>query len=53
VQVGRGLSNAKIGATTPFLSEATVKAHVSLLLKEAHLNNRVQIAMLVCDAELQ
>jgi len=43
------LSNAEIGNTL-FLSEATVKAHVSRLLSKLDLNNRVQIAMLVHDA---
>lgn len=52
VQVGRGLSNADIGAVL-FLSEATVKAHVSRLLTKLELNNRVQIAMLVHDAGLR
>jgi DNA-binding NarL/FixJ family response regulator len=52
VQVGRGLSNAEIG-TELFLSEATVKAHVSRLLTKLDLNNRVQIAMLVHDADMR
>jgi len=52
VQVGRGLSNAEIG-TALFLSEATVKAHVSRLLTKLDLNNRVQIAMLVHDADMR
>ena len=51
VEIGRGLSNAEI-ADTLFLSEATVKAHVSRLLTKLDLNNRVQIAMLVHDAGL-
>jgi len=33
-----------------FMSEATVKAHVSRLLSKLDLNNRVQIAILVHDA---
>jgi len=49
VEVGRGRSNAEIAATL-FLSEATVKAHVSRLLTKLNLNNRVQIALLVHDA---
>lgn len=49
VHVGRGLSNAEIG-TALYLSEATVKTHVSRLLSKLDLNNRVQIAMLVHDA---
>jgi DNA-binding NarL/FixJ family response regulator len=52
VEIGRGLSNAEI-AEALFLSEATVKAHVSRLLTRLDLNNRVQIAMLVHDAGLR
>jgi DNA-binding NarL/FixJ family response regulator len=52
VGIGRGLSNAEI-ADTLFLSEATVKAHVSRLLTRLDLNNRVQIAILVHDAGLR
>jgi DNA-binding NarL/FixJ family response regulator len=52
VEVGRGRSNAEIAAAL-FLSEATVKAHVSRLLTRLDLNNRVQIAMLVHDAGLR
>ena len=52
VEIGRGRSNAEI-ADTLFLSEATVKAHVSRLLTRLDLNNRVQIAMLVHDAGLR
>jgi len=47
--VGAGSSNAEI-ASTLFMSEATVKAHVSRLLNKLDLNNRVQIAILVHDA---
>ncbi len=49
--VGRGLSNAQIGAEL-YLSVATVKAHVSRLLTKLELTNRVQIALLTHDAEL-
>jgi DNA-binding NarL/FixJ family response regulator len=52
VAIGRGGSNAEIAAAL-FLSEATVKAHVSRLLTRLDLNNRVQIAMLVYDAGLR
>ena len=45
-----GASNAEI-ASVFFMSEATVKAHVSRLLTKLGLNNRVQIAILVHDAE--
>jgi DNA-binding NarL/FixJ family response regulator len=47
--VGAGASNAEI-ATALYMSEATVKAHVSRLLSKLDLNNRVQIAILVHDA---
>ena len=50
--LARGESNAEIAAAL-FLSEATVKAHVSRLLTRLDLNNRVQIAMLVHDAGLR
>jgi DNA-binding NarL/FixJ family response regulator len=49
--VGRGLSNAQIGAEL-FLSVATVKAHVSRLLTKLDVDNRVQIALLTHDAQL-
>ena len=49
--VGRGLSNADIG-TALFMSEATVKAHVSRLLVKLQQANRVQIAILAHDAGL-
>jgi DNA-binding NarL/FixJ family response regulator len=52
VEIGRGGSNAEIAAAL-FLSEATVKAHVSRILTRLDLNNRVQIAMLVYDAGLR
>ncbi len=52
VEISRGRSNAEIAAAL-FLSEATVKAHVSRLLTRLDLNNRVQIAMLVHDAGLR
>jgi DNA-binding NarL/FixJ family response regulator len=47
--VGAGASNAEIAASL-FMSEATVKAHVSRLLSKLGLSNRVQIAILVHDA---
>jgi DNA-binding NarL/FixJ family response regulator len=49
--VGRGLSNAQIGAEL-YLSVATVKAHVSRLLTKLEVDNRVQVALLTHDAEL-
>ena len=50
-QVGQGLSNADIGAAL-FMSEATVKAHVSRVLVRLQLDNRVQIAILGQEARL-
>jgi DNA-binding NarL/FixJ family response regulator len=49
--VGRGLSNAQIGAEL-YLSVATVKAHVSRLLVKLDVANRVQVALLMHDADL-
>ncbi|MDQ1725293.1 MAG: hypothetical protein QOG52_2321 [Frankiaceae bacterium] len=49
VAVGTGMSNAEI-AQTLFLSEATVKAHVSRLFTRLDVSNRVQIAIVVHDA---
>jgi DNA-binding NarL/FixJ family response regulator len=51
VAVGRGLSNAEIGRAL-FLSEATVKTHVSRLLLKLGCTNRVQVAILAHDAGL-
>ncbi|MFF2525316.1 response regulator [Streptomyces liangshanensis] len=48
--VGRGRSNAEIAADL-YLSVPTVKAHVSRVLAKLGLNNRVQIALLVHDAD--
>jgi DNA-binding NarL/FixJ family response regulator len=47
--VGRGLSNAEIAAEV-FMSVATVKAYVSRLLLKLDLTNRVQVALLVHEA---
>ena len=47
--VGAGASNAEIAASL-YMSEATVKAHVSRLLNKLNVSNRVQIAILVHDA---
>jgi DNA-binding NarL/FixJ family response regulator len=49
VAVGTGASNGEIAASL-FMSEATVKAHVSRLLTKLDVTNRVQIAILVHDA---
>ena len=51
VAVGRGLSNAEIGRQL-YLSEATVKTHVSRLLLKLGCGNRVQVAILAHDAGL-
>ncbi|MBW6435518.1 response regulator transcription factor [Actinoplanes hulinensis] len=51
VLVGDGRSNAEIAAGLR-MSVPTVKGHVSRLLSKLTLNNRVQIALLVHDAEL-
>jgi DNA-binding NarL/FixJ family response regulator len=47
--VGAGASNAEIAASL-YMSEATVKAHVSRLLNKLNVSNRVQVAILVHDA---
>jgi DNA-binding NarL/FixJ family response regulator len=49
VAIGLGKSNAEIGRE-PYMSVATVKAHVSHVLEKLELNNRVQIALLAHDA---
>ncbi|MBX6388008.1 MAG: response regulator transcription factor [Frankia sp.] len=51
VAVGRGLSNAEIAGQL-YMSVATVKSYVSKLLTRLGLDNRVQIALLVHDADL-
>ena len=47
--VGAGMSNAEVGRSL-FMSEATVKAHVSRLLTKLGAGNRVQIAILAHDS---
>jgi DNA-binding NarL/FixJ family response regulator len=47
--IGAGASNAEV-ATALFMSEATVKAHVSRLFTKLDATNRVQIAIVVHDA---
>lgn len=49
--LGRGWSNAEIAAALG-MGVPTVKGHVSRLLTKLELNNRVQVALLVHDAEL-
>jgi DNA-binding NarL/FixJ family response regulator len=47
--VGSGASNGEVAAAL-FMSEATVKAHVSRLFTKLGVSNRVQIAIVVHDA---
>lgn len=49
--VGAGLSNAQIGGRL-FMSEATVKAHVSKIFAKLDCTNRVQIAIIAHEAGL-
>ena len=51
LSLGLGRTNAQIGADLG-MSLPTVKGHVSRLLTKLDLNNRVQVAVLVHDAEL-
>ena len=48
--IGSGASNAEVAASL-FMSEATVKAHVSRLFTKLDVANRVQIAIVVHDAD--
>ena len=50
VAIGLGKSNAHISREL-YMSVATVKTHVSRVLDKLDLNNRVQIALLVHDAD--
>jgi DNA-binding NarL/FixJ family response regulator len=49
VAVGSGASNAEVAALL-FMSEATVKSHVSRLFTKLNVANRVHIAIVVHDA---
>ena len=49
-EIGSGASNAQVAASL-FMSETTVKAHVSRLFTKLDVVNRVQIAILVHDAD--
>ncbi len=51
IAIGQGLSNAEISAAM-FLSIATIKAHITRIFTRLNLSNRVQVALLVNDAEL-
>ena len=51
-EVGNGLSNAEIAARL-HLSVPTVKAHVSRVFDKLQVTNRVQIAILVHDADME
>jgi DNA-binding NarL/FixJ family response regulator len=51
IEIGRGLSNAEI-ATRLYLSEATVKSHVSHLFDKLDTTNRVQLAIAAFRAGL-
>jgi DNA-binding NarL/FixJ family response regulator len=48
--IGEGRTNAEIAAQL-YLSVATIKAHVSVILTKLGATNRVQIALVVHDAE--
>lgn len=50
-EVGRGRSNAEIAGQL-YMSEATVKAHVSRVLTKLNAANRVQVAITMRDAGL-
>ncbi|MFD4181609.1 LuxR C-terminal-related transcriptional regulator, partial [Rhodococcus sp. NPDC058514] len=50
-RIGHGLSNRDI-AVELFIAEATVKAHVSAILRRLDLKNRVQAAILAHEAGL-
>jgi DNA-binding NarL/FixJ family response regulator len=49
-EIGSGASNAEVAASL-FMSETTVKAHVSRLFTKLDVVNRVQIAIVVHDAD--
>ncbi|MFI5911925.1 response regulator [Dactylosporangium sp. NPDC051541] len=49
--VGHGRSNQEIGAAL-FVSEGTVKAHVSAIMQRLGVNNRVQAAIVAYEADL-
>lgn len=51
LDIGRGLTNAEI-AGNHFFSVATVKSHVTRILDKLGATNRVQVAIVVHDADL-
>ena len=51
VEVARGQSNAEV-ASRLYMSEATVKAHLSKILAKLNATNRVQVAIVVHEAGL-
>jgi DNA-binding NarL/FixJ family response regulator len=51
IAIAHGRSNTEISAEL-FLSVATVKAYISRMLTKLDLNNRIQLALLIHDADL-
>lgn len=49
--IARGLSNAEIGETL-FISETTVKTHITHILQNPHLRDRVQAVVMAHEAAL-